>query len=171
MHMVFFDIADLHIKGKTMDTNRTMMQFFEWYLPNDGFWWKRCAAKAQNLAELGITDIWLPPAYKCTSQNDVGYSIYDLYDLGEFEQKGTVRTKYGTKEEYIEAVKALHDEGMLVYADIVLNHRMGGDELEKVRAVPVSPENRYQPVGDEQTVSVWSKFNFPGRNGKYSSFK
>ena len=171
MHTVFFDIADLHIKGKTMDTNRTMMQFFEWYLPNDGFWWKRCAAKAQNLAELGITDIWLPPAYKCTSQNDVGYSIYDLYDLGEFEQKGTVRTKYGTKEEYIEAVKALHDEGMLVYADIVLNHRMGGDELEKVRAVPVSPENRYQPVGDEQTVSVWSKFNFPGRNGKYSSFK
>ena len=77
------------------------MQFFEWYLPNDGFWWKRCAAKAQNLAGLGITDIWLPPAYKCTSQNDVGYSIYDLYDLGEFDQKGTVRTKYGTKEEYI----------------------------------------------------------------------
>ena len=88
------------------------MQFFEWYLPNDGFWWKRCAAKAQNLAGLGITDIWLPPAYKCTSQNDVGYSIYDLYDLGEFDQKGTIRTKYGTKEEYIEAVQALHNEGM-----------------------------------------------------------
>ncbi|MBQ3371146.1 MAG: alpha-amylase [Mogibacterium sp.] len=154
-----------------METNRTMMQFFEWYLPNDGFWWKRCAAKAQNLAGLGITDIWLPPAYKCTSQDDVGYSIYDLYDLGEFDQKGTVRTKYGTKEEYIEAVKALHDEGILVYADIVLNHRMGGDKLEKVRAVPVSPENRYQPVGDEQTVSVWSEFTFPGRNNKYSSFK
>ena len=152
-----------------METNRTMMQFFEWYLPNDGFWWKRCAAKAQNLAELGITDIWLPPAYKCTSQDDVGYSIYDLYDLGEFDQKGTVRTKYGTKEEYIEAVQALHNEGMLVYADIVLNHRMGGDKLEKVRAVPVSPENRYQPVGDEQTVSVWSEFTFPGRNNKYST--
>ena len=90
------------------------MQFFEWYLPNDGFWWKRCAAKAQNLAGLGITDIWLPPAYKCTSQNDVGYSIYDLYDLGEFDQKGTVRTKYGTKEEYIEAVKALQDRKSVV---------------------------------------------------------
>ena len=154
-----------------MNTNRTMMQFFEWYLPNDGFWWKRCAAKAQNLAGLGITDIWLPPAYKCTSQDDVGYSIYDLYDLGEFDQKGTVRTKYGTKDEYIEAVKALHDEGILVYADIVLNHRMGGDKLEQVRAVPVSPENRYQPVGDEQTISIWSKFTFPGRKGKYSSFK
>ena len=147
------------------------MQFFEWYLPNDGFWWKRCAAKAQNLAELGITDIWLPPAYKCTSQNDVGYSIYDLYDLGEFDQKGTVRTKYGTREEYIEAVHSLQSEGLLVYGDIVLNHRMGGDELEDVRAVPVSPENRYQAVGDEQIISTWSKFTFPGRNNKYSSFK
>lgn len=154
-----------------MDINRTMMQFFEWYLPNDGFWWKRCAAKAQNLAQLGITDIWLPPAYKCTSQNSVGYSIYDLYDLGEFDQKGTVRTKYGTKEEYIEAIRALHNEGLTVYADIVLNHKMGGDELEKVRAVPVSPQNRYQPVGEERTISVWSKFTFPGRNGKYSSFE
>ena len=58
------------------------MQFFEWYLPNDGFWGKRCAAKAQNLAELGITDIWLPPAYKGTGgANDVGYGVYDLYDL------------------------------------------------------------------------------------------
>lgn len=28
-----------------------MMQFFEWYLPNDGLWWKRCSAKADNLTE------------------------------------------------------------------------------------------------------------------------
>ncbi len=65
-----------------MTINRTMMQYFEWYLPNDGFWWKRCAAKAPNLAALGITDIWLPPAYKGTSQDDVGYGVYDA--LGNF---------------------------------------------------------------------------------------
>ena len=85
-----------------MFNNKTMIQYFEWYLPNDGFWWKRCAAKAPNLADLGITDIWLPPAYKGTSQEDVGYGVYDLYDLGEFDQKGTVRTKYGTMEEYLD---------------------------------------------------------------------
>ena len=78
--------------------NKTMMQYFEWYLPNDGLWWKRCAAKAENLASLGITEVWLPPAYKGTSQEDVGYGVYDMYDLGEFDQKGTIRTKYGTKE-------------------------------------------------------------------------
>ena len=64
-----------------------MMQYFEWYLPNDGFWWKRCSAKAQNLADLGITGVWLPPAYKASGQDDVGYSVYDMYDLGEFDQK------------------------------------------------------------------------------------
>ncbi len=153
-----------------MAGNKTMMQYFEWYLPNDGFWWKRCAAKAPNLAGLGITDIWLPPAYKATSQDDVGYSVYDLYDLGEFDQKGTVRTKYGTKEEYLEAIRAFHREGIRVYADIVLNHRMGGDALEDVTAVPVNPENRNEPIGDKQQVRVWSKFTYPGRGGKYSRF-
>lgn len=153
-----------------MFTNETMMQYFEWYLPNDGFWWKRCAAKAANLRDLGITQVWLPPAYKGTCQEDVGYGVYDMYDLGEFYQKGTVRTKYGTREEYLEAIRAFHEVGIQVYADIVLNHRMGGDEVEEVTAVTDSPEDRNQQVGGEQKVRVWSRFTFPGRRGRYSGF-
>ena len=151
-------------------TNETMMQYFEWYLPNDGLWWKRCAAKAESLHDLGITQVWLPPAYKGTCQDDVGYGVYDMYDLGEFDQKGTVRTKYGTKEEYLEAIRALQAAGVKVFADIVLNHRMGGDETEEITAVTDSPEDRNQQIGGEQKVKVWSKFTFPGRNGKYSTF-
>jgi len=153
-----------------MNTNETMMQYFEWYLPNDGFWWKRCSAKAENLRDLGITQVWLPPAYKGTCQEDVGYGVYDLYDLGEFDQKGTVRTKYGTKDEYLEAIRAFHDAGIQVFADIVLNHRMGGDATEEVTAVADSPENRNQQVAGERKVQVWSRFTFPGRHGKYSRF-
>ena len=153
-----------------MYTNKTMMQYFEWYLPNDGFWWKRCAAKAENLAGLGINQVWLPPAYKGTSQEDVGYGVYDMYDLGEFDQKGTVRTKYGFKDEYLEAIRAFHAAGIQVFADIVLNHRMGGDELEDTVAVADAPEDRTKQIGDEQPVRVWSKFTFPGRQGKYSDF-
>ena len=153
-----------------MSVNQTMMQYFEWYLPNDGLWWKRCAAKAKNLNDIGITEVWLPPAYKAISQEDVGYSVYDLYDLGEFDQKDTVRTKYGTKEEYLEAIQAFHSEGIRVFADIVLNHRMGADEAEDVTAVTDSAENRTQQVGGERLVRVWSKFTFPGRHGKYSNF-
>ena len=150
--------------------NETMMQYFEWYLPNDGLWWKRCAAKAENLAALGITQVWLPPAYKGTSQQDVGYGVYDMYDLGEFDQKGTVRTKYGTKEEYLDAVRAFHDVGIKVFADIVLNHRMGGDELETVSAVTDNPQNRNEQISEGHEIKTRSIFNFPGRNGKYSSF-
>ena len=157
-------------EGANMSENRTMMQYFEWYLPNDGLWWKRCAAKAENLKELGVTDVWLPPAYKATKQDDVGYSVYDMYDLGEFDQKDTVRTKYGTKEEYKEAIQAFHNAGINVFADIVLNHRMGGDELEEVTAVTDNPEDRNEQIGDEEKILTWSKFTFPGRAGKYSKF-
>ena len=150
--------------------NETMMQYFEWYLPNDGLWWKRCNAKARNLRDLGITQVWLPPAYKGPRQDDVGYGVYDLYDLGEFDQKGTVRTKYGTKAEYLEAVRAFHASGIQVFADIVLDHRMGGDELEEVPAVLDSPEDRNLQIGDERPIRVWSKFTFPGRGDVYSDF-
>ena len=153
-----------------MSNNQTMMQYFEWYLPNDGLLWKRCAAQADRLADLGIGQLWLPPAYKGTSQADVGYGVYDLYDLGEFDQKGTVRTKYGTREEYLQAVQSCHDSGIRVFGDIVLNHRMGGDELEKVKAVTDSPENRCEQIGGIQPIHTWSRFTFPGRNGKYSDF-
>ena len=146
------------------------MQYFEWYLPNDGLWWKRCAAKAPNLNDLGINAVWLPPAYKGTSQDDVGYGVYDMYDLGEFDQKGTVRTKYGTKDEYLEAINAFHEAGIKVFADIVLNHRMGGDETEDIIAVTDSPDNRQVQVGGEEVITAWSRFTFPGRNGEYSKF-
>lgn len=152
------------------EMNETMMQFFEWYLPNDGFLWKRAAAKADALSAAGITQIWLPPAYKGTSQNDVGYGVYDLYDLGEFDQKGTVRTKYGTKEEYQAAVRALQKAGIKVFADIVLNQKMGADETEQVQAIEVDPNNRERDISQEQTISAWTKFTFPGRQGKYSDF-
>ena len=147
-----------------------MMQYFEWYLPNDGLWWKRCAAKAEKLSALGVTGVWLPPAYKGTSQEDVGYGVYDMYDLGEFDQKGTVRTKYGTKDEYLGAIRAFHEHGIRVYADIVLNHRMGGDELEEIPAVTDDPENRCEQIGGRQLILARSKFTFPGRGGKYSRF-
>ena len=104
--------------------NGTLMQYFEWYLPSDGSLWKQLSEKAQTLAESGITALWLPPAYKdANGQGGVGYAIYDLYDLGEFNQKGSIATKYGTRTEYLAAIKACQKAGIDVYADIVLNHK------------------------------------------------
>lgn len=104
------------------------MQFFHWYTPNDGNLWNQLAESAQYLAEVGITSLWLPPAYKGANGGyDTGYGVYDLFDLGEFDQKGSVRTKYGTRDEYLNAIKAAQSNGIQVYADIVFNHKMGAD--------------------------------------------
>lgn len=154
------------------ESNGVMMQFFHWYNPADGSLWNELKTKATDLANVGITAVWLPPAYKGLAGGyDVGYGVYDMYDLGEFDQKGSVRTKYGTKDEYIAAIEAAHSAGIRIYADVVLNHKMGADGEEEAEARPMSPDNRHQPIGDTQTVKVWTHFTFPGRQGQYSDFE
>ncbi len=101
--------------------------------------------------------------------HDVGYGVYDMYDLGEFDQKGTVPTKYGTREQYIDAVRALQHAGLRVHADVVFNHRMGADEAETVRAKVYDMNDRSRLI-EEREISAWTKFTFPGRAGKYSDF-
>ena len=95
--------------------NGVMMQYFEWNLPNDGNLWKQLKEDASHLHEIGVTAVWIPPAYKADEQQDEGYATYDLYDLGECDQKGTVRTKYGTKEELKEMIDELHKNHISVY--------------------------------------------------------
>lgn len=152
-------------------TNRTMMQYFEWYLPENGLHWKRVTAQAEELKRAGINMVWLPPAYKgAAGKSSVGYDVYDMYDLGEFNQKGTIRTKYGTRDEYLEAVHALQDQGISVLCDIVLNHRMGADETEEVMVEEELATNRNQDISGRQQICAWTKFNFPGRADKYSAF-
>ena len=148
-----------------------MMQYFEWYLDDDGQLWNRLKEDAKHLKELGITAVWTPPAYKATGTNDTGYGVYDLYDLGEFDQKGAVRTKYGTKAEYLAAIEALHAEGIAVYADVVLNHKAGADETERFLAYEVNPDKRQEKESKSYEIEGWTKFTFPGRGDKYSDFK
>ena len=73
--------------------NGTIMQYFEWFLLPKCKLWNEIAKEANNLKNLGITAVWMPPAYKgIGGRYDVGYGAYDLYDLGEFNQKGTIET-------------------------------------------------------------------------------
>ncbi|WP_425531901.1 alpha-amylase [Bacillus glycinifermentans] len=158
-------------KTDAASLNGTLMQYFEWNLPNDGQHWKRLQNDAGYLSDIGITAVWIPPAYKGTSQSDVGYGPYDLYDLGEFDQKGTVRTKYGTKTELQSAIGSLHSESIQVYGDVVLNHKAGADQAEDVTAVEVNQGNRNQETSGEYQIKAWTRFDFPGRGSTYSDFK
>lgn len=152
--------------------NGTMMQYFHWYNPDDGSLWKEVESRAAELSKLGISGLWLPPAYKgIGGKSDVGYGVYDMYDLGEFDQKGSVRTKYGTKDEYLRAIRAAQANGIQVYADGVLNHRMGGDFVETARATPYPQDDRVRPRGPLQEIRCYTHFKFPGRGGVHSDFE
>lgn len=152
--------------------NGVMMQYFHWYLPDDGELWNKLKHNAKELAEAGFDALWLPPAYKGTGGGmDVGYGVYDLYDLGEFDQKGSVRTKYGTRQQYLDALKTLKEAGIGAYVDIVFNHLMGGDEPEVMKATPYPRDNRIDPKGDLHEIKTYTHFTYPGRKGKYSNFE
>ncbi len=151
--------------------NGTMMQYFHWDLPNDGNLWAEIATNAAVLGQAGITALWLPPPYKGRSQDDVGYGSYDLWDMGEFNQKGTVRTKYGTRAQLEAAIAAAHASGIQIYIDTVFNHKGGADGSERTIGTPVNSENRNVDIGPPREIEVWTFFNFPGRGGQYSQMQ
>lgn len=158
-----------------MKQNGTLMQYFHWYYGNNDdtpHLWDQVKQEVVDLSENGITALWLPPSYKGSGgASDVGYSIYDLYDLGEFDQKGSISTKYGTKNQYLAAIKEAHANNIHVYSDVVFNHKAGADQTEWVKAIRVHEHDRKFHCGDETWVEAWTKFTFPKRANKYSDFK
>lgn len=150
--------------------NGLMLQGFEWELIDDGNHYNFLRENLEYFKEKGFTSIWLPPVTKATGTNDVGYGTYDLYDLGEFDQKGSVRTKYGTKEELHQLIDKAHELGISIYADLVLNHKAGADESEVFKAVMVDQNDRTKQVSEPMDIEAWTKFTFPGRKVKYSDF-
>ncbi len=178
--------------------NGVIFQFFHWYLDKDDSYqnnkslWAFLKEEADRLREIGIDAVWIPPAYKGASgENSSGYDTYDRFDLGEFNDKGTFRTKYGTKQELHDAINALHGYRKLnngdlakdgnkqyiqVYGDIVLNHQAGGDVNDFWQAIRVDKDNRnnerWEPGFESGLIEIkaFTKFNFTARAKKYSSF-
>ena len=152
--------------------NGTMMQYFHWYISAGDHLWQQVEREAPDLARAGITALRLPPAYKgAAGIHDVGYGPYDLYDLGEFDQKGSVETKYGSHRQYQAAIAAAHAAGLEIYADMVFNHRGGADRTEWVKAIRVHPRDRRFTTGEAEWIEAFTEFNFPGRQGRYSDFQ
>ncbi len=159
--------------------NYTMMQAFEWYTQGEGKHWQWLGDNAKRFADMGITAVWIPPPTKASSGSSTGYDIYDTWDLGEFAHprdkdaglQPPHRTKYGTREQLEAAMKELRKNGISIYVDAVLNHRMGADELQTFKARMVDQNDRTKLCSDAYDIEGWTKFTFPGRDGKYSDFK
>ncbi|KAJ3507016.1 hypothetical protein NLJ89_g6539 [Agrocybe chaxingu] len=154
------------------DANPLMLQFFTWDTLHDNMsWWKHFETEVPRLASLGFTQVWLPPPNKAAEPLGRGYDAYDLWDLGEFNQKGTVKTRWGTREEYLQACKVAKEHGIDILIDAVLNHKLGADRVETFQVVPVQPDNRLKDAGPTQEIEGWTAFEYPGRENKYGGMR
>ncbi len=85
--------------------------------------WRDITDKMPELAEAGYSSLWLPPPTKGSGGLSVGYDLFDPFDLGGRDQRGTVSTRYGTEAELLNLIETAHRFGIRVYADNIMNHR------------------------------------------------
>jgi alpha-amylase len=128
-----------------------LLQAFYWNCPSaekqEWQWWNYLASKLPDIQKAGFTAMWLPPASKAADlfgNPSMGYDPYDYFDLGEYDQRGQVKTWFGGKDELVTLISSAHAANIQMYADIVINHNNGGDASE---VNPIDGQTR------------WTKFN------------
>jgi len=84
--------------------------------------WTEITQKMPELAEAGYDAIWLPPPTKGSGGLSVGYDLFDRFDLGSKDQRGSIRTRYGTEAELLRLIETAHRFGIRIYLDNVMNH-------------------------------------------------
>lgn len=88
-------------------------------------------SRLDHLSALGVDVVWLSPIYR-SPQDDNGYDISDYQD---------VDPSFGTLADLDELIAALHDRGMRLVMDLVVNHT--SDEhpwFRESRSGPDSPK-------------------------------
>ena len=126
-----------------------MMQAFYWDAPihenQEGNWWNLIAERVEALATSRINALWLPPVSKSADHRGNGYDPYDYFDLGDFDQKGGVKTLYGNRAELEALIAKAHAHKIGLYADMVINHNSGADEEEINPLFPMTLDLRLPP--------------------------
>jgi glycosidase len=84
--------------------------------------WKEITQKMPELAEAGYDSIWVPPPTKGSGGLSVGYDLWDRFDLGSKDQRGSISTRYGTEAELLDLLKVAHRFGIRIYFDNIMNH-------------------------------------------------
>ena len=119
-----------HYQSNSVMDSHVIYQTFSLYQPF-GDLYKALGDQASDLKALGLTDIWMPPAYRSFSMARYmeGYAVADRYDLGDGEP-----TKYGSSDDLRESLIKLHKVGFKVQADLVLNQVFGLNQQEATMA-------------------------------------
>ena len=116
--------------------------------------------KLDYLQSIGVDAIWLSPIYD-SPQDDNGYDIRDYRKIWE---------KFGTMEQFDELLKAVHDRGMRLIMDLVINHTSDEHEwFQKAISDPGSPYHDYyifRPGSQDTPPNNWKSF-FSGSAWNY----
>lgn len=142
-----------------------LMQAFYWDCPREEqqehTWWNFVATRLDQLRSAGFTALWLPPAGKGSNlfgQMSMGYDVYDYYDLGTYDQKGSLKTWFGSGSDLKALIGAAHERDLKVYADLVLNHNNGADAEEFNPILQQKRWTLFKPASNIFTRD-WTCFN------------
>ncbi|MCE9615643.1 MAG: hypothetical protein K8T26_15350 [Lentisphaerae bacterium] len=104
-----------------------MLQWFE----TD---WDEMYRRLPEAAVAGYDLLWIPPPTKAptgkgTKWSNVGYSLYDRFDIGDVPQRGSLATRYGTRGSLRNMVDQAHQLDIKIIPDIVMNHNGNGPDF------------------------------------------
>ena len=100
-------------------------------------------SKLDYLQLLGVDVIWMSPIYQ-SPNDDNGYDISDYYNI---------HPEYGSMEDFDELLTGLHQRGMKLIMDLVVNHT--SDEHQWFEKSKASKDNSHRDY------YIWK----PGKNG------
>ncbi len=106
-----------------------MLQWFE----SD---WDEMYQKMPLVAQTGYDWLWIPPPTKgpvgrSVTWANVGYNLYDRFDIGDIPQRGTLETRYGTRGSLNAMIDAAHGLDIKIIPDIVMNHNGNGPDFRE----------------------------------------
>jgi glycosidase len=104
-----------------------MLQWFE----TD---WDEMYRRLPKAAEVGYDFFWIPPPTKAPTGlgnkwSNVGYSLYDRFDIGDIPQRGSLATRYGTRGSLRNMIDKAHQLDIKIIPDIVVNHNGNGPNI------------------------------------------
>ena len=134
-------------------------------------WWDHLARQARDFAVSGFTAIWLPPPLKGNSGGfSDGYDPFDDYDLGSKNQKGTIPTRYGSRQQLQRCAAMMRANGIDIYADLVDNQRDGDDGFFNFRYADAFGNVGANPLGGRFSKSAIDFFpNVPLDPGVFTA--